>query len=169
MKTNLVRKFNLFTLYLEGNLFFMESKNSISIKRSIAIKAIVTPTWKEDAEKELSKAISNIDQQLAQLEQEGQQIVNNIRSQSVNPLDPRVQEQVSQVQQQVAAKRNEIEEQKRNLLQQQSQVRELKMDEIVDQGQVDSFCDVTVGDNLIEKMQVSITVKDGVIQSIDNN
>ncbi len=147
----------------------METKNSISIKRSIAIKAVVTPTWKEDAEKELSKAISNIDQQLSQLEQEGQQIVNNIRSQSVNPLDPRVQEQVSQVQQQVAAKRNEIEEQKRNLLQQQSQVRELKMDEIVDQGQVDSFCDVTVGDNLIEKMQVSITVKDGVIQSIDVN
>lgn len=147
----------------------METKNSISIKRSIAIKAVVTPSWKEDAEKELSKAISNIDQQLSQLEQEGQQIVNNIRSQSVNPLDPRVQEQVSQVQQQVAAKRNEIEEQKRNLLQQQSQVRELKMDEIVDQGQVDSFCDVTVGDNLIEKMQVSITVKDGVIQSIDNN
>ena len=147
----------------------MESKNSISIKRSIAIKAIVTPTWKEDAEKELSKAISNIDQQLSQLEQEGQQIVNNIRSQSANPLDPRVQEQVSQVQQQVAAKRSEIEEQKRNLLQQQSQVRELKMDEIVDQGQVDSFCDITVGDNLIEKMQVSITVKDGVIQSIDNN
>ena len=138
----------------------METKNSISIKRSIAIKAVVTPTWKEDAEKELSKAISNIDQQLSQLEQEGQQIVNNIRSQSVNPLDPRVQEQVSQVQQQVAAKRNEIEEQKRNLLQQQSQVRELKMDEIVDQGQVDSFCDVTVGDNLIKKMQVSITVKD---------
>ena len=147
----------------------METKNSISIKRSIAIKAVVTPTWKEDAEKELSKAISNIDKQLSQLEQEGQQIVNNIRSQSVNPLDPRVQEQVGQVQQQVAAKRNEIEEQKRNLLQQQSQVRELKMDEIVDQGQVDSFCDVAVGDNLIDKMQVSITVKDGVIQSIDNN
>ncbi len=147
----------------------METKNSISIKRSIAIKAVVTQTWKEDAEKELSKAILNIDQQLSQLEQEGQQIVNNIRSQSVNPLDPRVQEQVSQVQQQVAAKRNEIEEQKRNLLQQQSQVSELKMDEIVDQGQVDSFCDVTVGDNLIEKMQVSITVKDGIIQSIDNN
>ena len=147
----------------------METKNSISIKRSIAIKAIVTPTWKEDAEKELSRAISNIDQQLSQLEQEGQQIANNIRSQSVNPLDPRVQEQVSQVQQQVAAKRNEIEEQKRNLLQQQSQVRELKMDEIVDQGQVDSFCNVSVGDNLIEKMQVSITMKDGIIQSIDNN
>ena len=147
----------------------METKNSISIKRSIAIKAIVTPTWKEDAEKELSNAISSVDQQLSQLEQEGQQIVSNIRSQSVNPLDPRVQEQVGQVQQQVGAKRNELEEQKRNLLQQQSQVRDLKMDEIVDQGQVDSFCDVSVGDNLIKKMQVSITVKDGIIQSINNN
>ena len=147
----------------------METKNSISIKRSIAIKAVVTPTWKEDAEKELSNAISAVDQQLSQLEQEGQQIVSNIRSQSVNPLDPRVQEQVGQVQQQVGAKRNELEEQKRNLLQQQSQVRDLKMDEIVDQGQVDSFCDVSVGDNLIKKMQVSITVKDGIIQSINNN
>ena len=147
----------------------METKNSISIKRSIVIKAIVTPTWKEDAEKELSNAISSVDQQLSKLEQEGQQIVSNIRSQSVNPLDPRVQEQVGQVQQQVGVKRNELEEQKRNLLQQQSQVRDLKMDEIVDQGQVESFCDVSVGDNLIKKMQVSIVVKDGIIQSINNN
>ena len=146
----------------------MTQKESISIKRTIAIKAIVTPTWKEDAESEISKAISATDQQLSQLEQEGQQVVNNIRSQAANPLDPRVQEQVGQIQQQVAAKRNEFEEQKRNLLQQQNQVREFKMDEIVDQGQIDSFCEVSVGDNLIKKMQVSITVKDGIIQSIDN-
>ena len=54
---------------------------------------------------------------------------------------------------------NKIEEQKKNLLQQQSQVRELKMDEIVDQGQVDSFCDVTVGDNLIEKCKSLLLLK----------
>ena len=146
----------------------MTTKDSISIKRSIAIKAIVTPTWKQDAEDEISKAISTTDQQLSQLEQEGQQVVSNIRSQAANPLDPRVQDQVGQIQQQIAAKRNEFEEQKRNLLQQQNQVRDLKMDDIVDQGQIDSFCNVTVGDNLIKKMQVSITVKDGIIQSIDN-
>ena len=146
----------------------MTQKETLTIKRSISIKAIVTSTWKQDAENELSKAISASDQQLSQLEQEGQQVVSNIRSQSINPLDPRVQEQVGQIQQQVAAKRNELEEQKRNLLQQQNQVRELKLDDIVDQGQVDSFCDVSVGDDLIKKMQVSITVKDGIIQSIDN-
>ena len=146
----------------------MTQKETLTIKRSISIKAIVTSTWKEDAENELSKAISATDQQLSQLEQEGQQVVSNIRSQSINPLDPRVQEQVGQIQQQVAGKRNELEEQKRNLLQQQNQVRELKLDDIVEQGQVDSFCEVSIGDDLIKKMQVSITVKDGIIQSIEN-
>ena len=146
----------------------MTKKETLTIKRTVSIKAVVTSIWKQDAENELSKAISASDQQLSQLEQEGQQVVSNIRSQSVNPLDPRVQEQVGQIQQQVAAKRNELEEQKRNLLQQQNQVRELKLEDIVDQGQVDSFCEVTVGDDLIKKMQVSITVKDGIIQAIDN-
>ena len=143
--------------------------NSISIKRSITVRAVVTPSWKEEAERELSNAISTIDQQLGELEKEGQQIVDGIRSQSSNPLDPRVQEQVAQVQQQVAAKRSELEEQKRNLLKQQSQVRELEMEQIVEQGQLESFCDLKVGDNLVKKMQVSLVVRDGVVESISQD
>mgnify|MGYP001411923505 CR=1 FL=1 len=140
---------------------------ALTVKRSITVRAVVTPVWKEDAEKEISNAISSTDQQLAQLEQEGQQVVNEVRNQSANPLDPRVQDQVAQIQQQVAAKRSELEEQKRGLLNQQSQVRELEMEQIVDQGQIESFCDLKVGDNLVEKMQVAILVKDGVVQSIE--
>ena len=110
----------------------MSDGTTLSIKRSITIRAVVTPAWKEEAERELSAGISTTDQQLAQLEQEGQQVVDDVRRQSANPLDPRVQEQVAQVQQQVAAKRAELEEQKRNLLQQQAQVRDLEMEQIVD-------------------------------------
>ena len=127
----------------------------------------MTPAWKEEAERELSNGIATTDQQLAQLEQEGQEVVDQVRRQSANPLDPRVQDQVAQVQQQVAAKRSELEEQKRNLLQQQAQVRELEMDQVVEQGQLDSFCDIKVGDNLVSKMQVSVVVRDGVIESIE--
>ncbi|MEC7249195.1 YlqD family protein [Synechococcus sp. A15-60] len=144
----------------------MSDGTTLSIKRSITIRAVVTPAWKEEAERELSGAISTTDQQLAQLEQEGQQVVDEVRRQSANPLDPRVQEQVGQVQQQVAAKRAELEEQKRNLLQQQAQVRELEMEQIVEQGQLESFCDIQVGDNLVSKMQVAVVVRDGVIESI---
>ena len=139
----------------------------LSVTRSITVRAVVTPVWKEDAEKEISNAISSTDQQLAQLEQEGQQVVNEVRNQSANPLDPRVQDQVAQIQQQVAAKRSELEEQKRGLLNQQSQVRELEMEQIVDQGQIESFCELKVGDNLVKMMQVAIVVKDGVVQSIE--
>ena len=147
----------------------MSEDTSLSIKRSITVRAVVTPSWKEDAERELSNAISSTDQQLAQLEQEGQQVVNDLRSQSANPLDPRVQDQVSQVQQQVAAKRAELEEQKRNLLQQQSQVRELEMEQIVEQGQIESFCDLKVGDSLVNKMQVAVLVRDGVVEAIEQS
>ncbi len=147
----------------------MSEDTSLSIKRSITVRAVVTPLWKEDAERELSNAISSTDQQLAQLEQEGQQVVNDLRSQSANPLDPRVQDQVAQVQQQVAAKRAELEEQKRNLLQQQAQVRELEMEQIVEQGQIESFCDLKVGDSLVNKMQVAVLVRDGVVEAIEQS
>ena len=145
----------------------MAEISSLTIKRPITIRAVVTPTWKEEAEREISNGIAAADQQLAQLEQEGQQVVEQVRRQSANPLDPRVQEQVANIQQQVAGKRNELEEQKRNLLQQQAQVRELEMDAIVEQGQLESSCELKVGDNLVQKMQVFIVVKDGVVQSME--
>jgi len=140
--------------------------DSLSIKRNITVRAVVTPRWKEEAAVELSKAISNSDQQLLQLENEGQQVVDEIRRQSANPLDPRIQEQVAGVQQQVAAKRAELEEQKRNLLEQQKAIADLEMEQIVEQGQLESFCTVAVGDNIIEKLQASITVRDGVVEAI---
>jgi hypothetical protein len=143
--------------------------DSLSIKRTITVRAVVTPRWKEDAERELSNAISNLDQQLAQLEQEGQRVIDEIRRQSANPLDPRVQEQVASVQQQVGSKRAEFEEQKRQVLEQQRQVRELEMDQIVDQGQIESSCEVRVGDNLVEKLQVALLVRDGVIEAIEGS
>ena len=140
--------------------------DSLSIKRNITVRAVVTPRWKEEAEVELSKAISTSDQQLLQLENEGQQVVDEIRRQSANPLDPRIQEQVAGVQQQVAAKRAELEEQKRTLLEQQKAIAELEMEQIVEQGQLESFCTVAVGDNIIEKLQASVTVRDGVVVEI---
>ena len=143
------------------------ANGTLTIKRTITVRAVVTPRWKEDAERELSNALAGSDSQLAQLEQEGQQLIDEIRRQSINPLDPRVQEQVASVQQQVAAKRAELEEQKRQILEQQRQVRELEMEQIVEQGQIESVCDVQVGDNLVEKLQAAVLVRDGVIEAIE--
>jgi hypothetical protein len=142
---------------------------TLRIKRTITVRAVVTPRWMEDAERELSNAVSNSDAQLAQLEQEGQQVIDEIRRQSANPLDPRVQEQVASVQQQVGAKRAELEQQRRQMLDQQRQVRELEMEQIVEQGQLESVVDVRVGDNLVEKLQAAVLVRDGVIEAIEGD
>ena len=146
----------------------MADGSSITIKRNITVRAVVTPRWKEDAERELIAALANLDQQLAQLEQEGQQVIDEIRRQSANPLDPRVQEQVGSVQQQVAAKRSEFDEQKRQVLEQQRQVRDLEFEQVVEQGQIESFVDVAVGDNLVLKLQAAVLVRDGVIEAIES-
>ena len=146
----------------------MADGSTLTIKRNITVRAVVTPRWKEDAERELSTALANLDQQLAQLEQEGQQVIDEIRRQSANPLDPRVQEQVGSVQQQVAAKRSEIDEQKRQVLEQQRQVRDLEFEQVVEQGQIESFVDVAVGDNLVQKLQAAVLVRDGVIEAIES-
>ena len=146
----------------------MADGSFITIKRNITVRAVVTPRWKEDAERELSGALANLDQQLAQLEQEGQQVIDEIRRQSANPLDPRVQEQVGSVQQQVAAKRSEMDEQKRQVLEQQRQVRDLDFEQVVEQGQIESFVDVAVGDNLVLKLQAAVLVRDGVIEAIES-
>ncbi len=140
---------------------------TLTIKRSITVRAVVTPLWKEEAERELATAISNSDLQLSQLEQEGQQITDQIRRQSANPLDPRVQEQVESVQQQVSVKRAELEEQRRQLLEQQRQVRELEYEAVVEQGQLESQVSVAVGDNLVQKLQAAVLVRDGVIEAIE--
>ena len=145
----------------------MADGTTLTIKRTITVRAVVTPRWKEDAERELAAAISNLDQQLGQLELEGQQVIDQIRRQSANPLDPRVQDQVESVQQQVAAKRAELDGQKRQLMDQQVQVRELDMEAVVEQGQLESTIDVAVGDNLVQKLQASILVRDGVIEAIE--
>ncbi|MEB3326627.1 MAG: YlqD family protein [Synechococcus sp.] len=140
---------------------------TLTIKRSITVRAVVTPRWKEDAERELSNAIANVDGQLSQLELEGQRLIDEIRHQSANPLDPRVQEQVGSLQEQVASKRAELDEQKRQMLEQQRQVRELEMEQIVEQGQIESICQVQVGDNLVEKLQAAVLVRDGLIEAIE--
>jgi DNA repair exonuclease SbcCD ATPase subunit len=142
---------------------------TLTIKRSITVRAVVTPRWKEDAEREIANALADAEAQLAQLDQEGQQLIDEIRRQSANPLDPRVQDQVGSVQQQVAAKRAELEEQKRQMLEQQRQVRELELEQVVEQGQIESLCEVRVGDSLVDILQAAVLVRDGVIEAIQGD
>ncbi|HEY9656494.1 MAG TPA: YlqD family protein, partial [Crinalium sp.] len=67
---------------------------------------------------------------------------------------------------QVNEKKSEFLEQKNKILQQLQQIQLLEIDQEVQQGQIDSIFRVETGDNLIEKMQVEILLRDGIVEAI---
>lgn len=145
----------------------MEVSNSqLLLKRAVTIKAVVTPRWKEEAQQQLQAQINQIDGQLQQLEMQGQRTITEIQKQSSQPDNPQVKQQVENIQMQVNQKKSELLDQKNKILQQLQQVQQLEHEEEVNQGQLEGFFRVETGDNLIQKMQVEILLRDGIVEAI---
>lgn len=140
--------------------------HELLLKRAITIKAVVTPRWKDEAQQQLQGQINQLDSQLQQLEMQGQRMINEIQRQSNQPGSPQVVQQVDNVQIQVNQKKSELLEQKNRILQQLQQVQILELEQEVNQGQIDSFCKVQKGDNLVEKMRVEVLLRDGIVENI---
>lgn len=146
---------------------FMDVSNSqLLLKRAITVKAIVTPRWKEEAQQQLQAQINQLDSQLQQLEMQGQRMIAEIQKQSLQPPGPQTVQQIDNIQMQVNQKKSELLEQKNQVLQQLQQVQMLELSQEVSQGQIESFFRVEPGDNLVEKMQVEILLRDGIVEEI---
>ena len=146
----------------------MEESN-ILLKRPVNIKAIVTPRWKEEVQQQLQTQINQIDAQLQQLDMQGQRAIAEIQKQSLQPSSPQVVQQVENIQIQVNQKKSELLEQKNQQLQQLQQVQMLELNQEVNQGQLESFFRVEKGDNLVQKMNVEILLRDGIVEEIRGN
>lgn len=145
----------------------MDNANSpLLLKRTINVKAVVTPRWKEEAQQQLQNQINELDGQLQQLEMQAQRMVSEVQKQSAEPDSPQVKQQIDNIQGQVNQKKSEMLEQKNKTLQQLQQVQMLEMEQEVNQGQLDSFFNLQKGDNLIQKMQVEVVIKDGIVEEI---
>ncbi|MDJ0732673.1 MAG: YlqD family protein [Nostocaceae cyanobacterium] len=142
------------------------SKPQLLLKRAVNVKAIVTPLWKEEVQEQLQTQINQLDQQLEQLDIQGQRAVAEIQKQTVQPPGPEAREQIENIQFQVNQKKSELLEQKNQSLQNLQQVQYLELDQEVNQFQLEGFFRVETGDNLISKMQVEIVLRDGVIEEI---
>lgn len=136
------------------------------LKRSINVKVVVTPRWKEEAQQQLQAQINQIDSQLQQLEMQGQRMISEIKQQNLQPPGPQVQQQIENIQVQVNQRKSELLEQKNQNLQQLQQVQMLDLEQEVSQGQIDGTFTVGLGENLIQKMQVEILLRDGIVEEI---
>ena len=138
------------------------TQNGLVLKRPINIKVIVTPAWQEEAQKQLQSQVDQLDQQLQQLETQGQMAIAEIQKQD----SPQVSQQIDNIKSQVNQKKNEMLQKKNQFLQQMQQVQLLELGKEVVQAQMDSFFELKEGDNLVEKLNVEIVVRDGVVEEI---
>jgi DNA repair exonuclease SbcCD ATPase subunit len=147
-----------------------EAMAELNLKRPVTIKVVVTPRWKEDVQQQLQNQINQLDSQLQQLEMQSQRAISEIQRQNTDPNNPdlvkQVAQQVENVQAQVTQKKSELLDKKNQILQQLQQIQQLEMEQEVNQGQVESVFTAKKGDNLVQKMQVEILLRDGIIEDI---
>ncbi|GAB4215291.1 MAG: YlqD family protein [Synechococcales cyanobacterium] len=147
----------------------MEDSNSspsLTLKRVVPLKVVVTPLWKTEMQTQLQQQVQNLDTQLQQLEFQGKRAIADIEKQTISPAGPQALQQIESIKSQVNEQKIKILDQKNQVLQQLTQLASLELNQEVVQGQVESFFPATVGDNLVAKMQVEIVLQDGVIKEI---
>lgn len=144
----------------------MEDTNSLFLKRPINVKVIVTERWREEVQQQLQTQISQIDNQLQQLDMQGQRAVTQLQQQNLTSPNPQVNQQIETIQAQVNQKKSELLERKNQSLQQLQQVQLLELNQEVFQGQMESFFRLEKGHNLVQKMNVEIVVRDGIVEEI---
>ncbi|MDJ0729119.1 MAG: YlqD family protein [Crocosphaera sp.] len=143
-----------------------EANTSLLLKRPVNLKVIVTSRWKEEMQQQLQAQINQLDNQMQQVEMQGQRAIAEIQKKSVSPPGPETTQQIDNIQLQVNQKKSEFLERKNQFLQQMQQVQVVELEQEVVQGQMESFFRVEKGDNLVKKLNVEIVIRDGVIEEI---
>ncbi len=140
--------------------------SSLMMKRPITVKAIVTSRWKEEVQQQLQNQITQLDQQIQQLEMQGKRTIEEMQKKTSNPSSAQVTKQIENIQVQVNQKKGELLNKKNQLLQQLQQVQLLELDQEVVQAQMESFFRIEKGDNLVKKLNVEVVLRDGIVEEI---
>ena len=140
--------------------------SSLMLKRPITVKAIVTDRWKNEVQQQLQNQVAQLDKQIQQLEAQGKNALGEIQKQSKDPKSPAVVKQMENIQGQVNQKKGEFLNKKNQLLQQLQQVQTLQNDQEVVQAQMESFFRIEKGDNLVQKLNVEVVIRDGIVEDI---
>jgi hypothetical protein len=135
---------------------------TLTLKRIVTIKVIVTEQFKNYLTSELERTIRNLQIQMQQVDAYSTQYVTDLESKNMT-------QQVTTFKQQLAAEKQRQELSVQEIQKRIEEARKLPLNSEFIQGTVDGFVQVKKGDNLYEKLgAMEITIKDGVVQHIGN-
>jgi chaperonin cofactor prefoldin len=136
------------------------AKQSVELKRVVMVKAIVTEAFKDNLVKELERAVKNLDSQLAQLETQSRNFMEDLKKKGqVTQLTTFKKQLEDEKGRQAAAKSD--------LLMKIEEAKKLVLGTEFVQGPLEGPVVVAVGENLYKKVGgAELVVKDGIIQEI---
>lgn len=141
------------------------SSQSVTLKRQVTIKTIVTDTFRERAQGELSAEVKQIDSQLVQLEAQYQETLK--RLEEISNQGQNVRNQLEQLNQEAQAKRNQLTNLKLDVSKQLNNLNNVENGAHVVTGMLESFVDVKVGENIYDRVRgTTVIIKDGVVEEI---
>ena len=138
----------------------MSDKKSIELKRVVMVKAIVTDAFKQNLQKELERAVTNIETQTVQLDQRSKAYLDNLKKKGLNQRAAAFKHQMTEEKSKHAAAKSD-------LLMKIEESKKLKIGSEFVQGPLEGPVMVGLGDNLYKKVGgTEVIVKDGIIQEI---
>jgi len=133
---------------------------TVTLKRTVSIKAIVTEDFKNYLAFELETSIKDLQNKLSEIDKQAALLINSLRTDGALDQIKSVEQQLKLEKQQQLSVISDL--QKRII-----DAKNLPLDSEFVQGTIDGFVGIKVGDNLYQKLgALEIIVKDGVIQDI---
>ena len=133
--------------------------DSVTIKREVVLRAIVTESLKEQLDQEFTEAISQVDGRITQLDVSARQYVTELQRSDI--------QQAMAVRQQIEAEKRRYRQVKDELIGRQRAVAALEIGAEVIRGTVESQAEIRVGDNLQTVLRgVEIVLRDDAVVEI---
>ena len=142
------------------------NNKSITVKRPVKIKTIVTDKFKQQAQEELNKEIHLLDSQIMQLELQSRQIQEQANEFS-GLYGDRAADQIQIALEDISKKLQQIGELKNELVSQKESISHISLNNVIVTGSLENYVELKAGENIYDKFkEAEILVKDGIIQDI---
>jgi len=133
---------------------------TVTLKRTVTIKAIVTEDFKNYLSFELETAIKDLQNKIQEIDKQGQLLIESLKKEGASEQTKSIEQQLKLEKQQQLSVINDL----KNRI---AEAKNLQIGSEFVQGTIDGFVAIKPGDNLYQKLgALEIIVKDGIIQEI---
>jgi len=142
-----------------------QSLQSVSLKRQVTIKSLVTEAFRGRAKTELTDELKLIEAQLEQLENQYHGMLAQLES--VAKTGQNVTPQLEQLNREVQEKRNQLGSVKMQISSNLANLDKIQNGDTVVTGVLENYIEVAIGDNIYDKLRgAEIILEDGLVKSI---